>query len=75
MLTSTSGIRIRLVGKIPNLAPFEEPDIKRYRNPVMAANEDWMVFRTKENVNRSVGGFGTSAVGGWTRYSVVVMPS
>lgn len=31
--------------------------------PVMAAKKDWIVFRTTENVHRSVGGLGSCAVG------------
>jgi hypothetical protein len=40
--------------------------------PVIAAKEDWIVFSTTENVKRSVGGFGSPAVGRKTGYAVVV---
>lgn len=43
--------------------------------PVIAAKHDWMEFNTIEYVNRSVGGSGSSAVGGRTGYDVVVIAS
>lgn len=47
MLTRTRGKRMRRVGKMEGIWPFGV-ERKRYIKPVMAANEDWIVFSTSE---------------------------
>lgn len=50
------------VGKIDGTFWPAGVEKKRYRKPVIAAKEDWMVFRTSEKVKRSVGGSGSAAL-------------
>jgi hypothetical protein len=48
MATRKRGKMMRRVGKMDGvLWPFGV-EIRRYIKPVMAAKEDWMVFRTSE---------------------------
>jgi hypothetical protein len=42
---------------------------------VIAAKVDWMVFKTIEKVNRSIGGSGSAAEGGRMGYETVVIAS
>lgn len=63
MLTRSSGVRIWLVGKADGILCPDGVEKKRYRKPVIAAKEDWIVFRTSEWVKRSVGGSGSAVVG------------
>jgi hypothetical protein len=63
MLTSRRGKRIRRVGKMEGTLWPLGVEKKRYRKPVIAAKVDWIVLRTSEYVNRSVGGSGSAAVG------------
>lgn len=75
MLTRNRGNNIFLVGKIDGIFWPAGVEKKRYRKPVIAANVDWIVFKTIENVKRSVGGSGSAAVGGRTWYETVVIAS
>ena len=63
-LTRINGKRILRVGKIDAIFWPLGVEKKRYRKPVIAAKEDWIVFRTIEKVKRSVGGSGSVALAG-----------
>jgi hypothetical protein len=48
MLTRSNGKRMLRVGKIEGIFWPLGVEKKRYRKPVMAAKDDWIVFRTSE---------------------------
>lgn len=75
MLTRSNGKRILRVGKMDGIFRPDGVEKNRYRKPVIAAKDDWIVFRTIEKVKRSVGGSGSAALGARMGYETVVIAS
>lgn len=68
-------MRICLFGKIDRIFCCFGVEKYRYANPVIAANDDCIEFRTIEYVNLSVGGSCSVGVGGRILYFVIVIAS
>jgi hypothetical protein len=66
---------MRHVGKMGGRFSPLGVESTRYVKPVMAAKNDWMVFRTREKVNRSVLGPPVILAEVGRGYSVVVRAS